>query len=67
MARSYSRVVRGYPDLDDSDLIREFEDFTIECKGKGGVAQIRASRDGDFELTCSIREDGAFGEREERG
>ena len=56
MARSlpYSRVIRGYPDVDDPGLLRDFEDFAVGCRVDGGQFQVRVSRDGNFELTCSI-------------
>jgi len=60
MARSYSKVIRGFDRLDDPELLASFEEFSRECASKGGKVQIKVDRSGNFELTCSILEDGAF-------
>jgi len=60
MARSYSKVIRGFDRLDDPELLRSFDEFADECTSKGGKVQVKVNRSGDFELTCSILEGGAF-------
>jgi len=59
----YTKVIQGYPDIDDPRLLKEFENFAVGCRVDGGQFQVRVSRGGDFELTCSVLEVGGEDER----